>query len=284
MKTASFLLWFFMAAGRQKGRFMLKSYDELTFADDFMFCKVLSTDLELCKDILQMILNVKIREVRLSEAQKAIEITSDGRGVRFDVYVEDDKNTVFDLEMQRKDLADLPKRSRYYQGMIDLNLSGRGSFFKELKRSFVIFICLEDHFKAGLPMYTFENVCIENPKIKLGDETAKVFLNAASKAADIPLQLREFFDYIMTQKTTGELTSRIESNVRNGAFNEKWRLEYMTLEMKIREEREEERRLLLEVIKALRNGKTEEDLRKFGYASETISAAKEYIRVIEGCL
>ncbi len=268
---------------------MVKSYDELTFADDFMFCKVLSTDLELCKDILQMILNVKIREVRLSEAQKAVEITPDGRGVRFDVYVEDDKNTVFDLEMQRKDLADLPKRSRYYQGMIDLNLSGRGSFFKELKRSFVIFICLEDHFKAGLPMYTFENVCIEDPEIKLGDETAKVFLNATSKVPDIPPQLKEFFDYIMTQRTTGELTSRIESNVRNGALNKKWRLEYMTLEMKIREEREEAfeegiekgiergRSAIIEVLKALSNGKSEEYLRENGFDEETIVSAKQFL-------
>ena len=265
---------------------MGKSYDELTFSDDFMFCKVLSTDLELCKDILQLILDVKIREVRLAEAQKSIEITPDGRGVRFDVYVEDDNNTVFDLEMQCRDYEDLPKRSRYYQGMIDLNLGGRGSFFNELKRSFVIFICLKDHFKAGLPMYTFENICIEKPEIRLGDDSTKVFLNATSKAKDIPPQLREFFDYLMTRKTTGELTSRIERGVRSVASNEKWRSEYMTLEMKIREEREEareeERKYLLEVITALQTGKNDEYLIKNGYTPETISAAKEYIKVIEG--
>ena len=274
----------FMAAGRQKGRFMVKAYEELTFSDDFMFCKVLSTDLELCKDILQLILGISIREVRLSEAQKTVEVRPEGRGVRFDVYVEDDNNTVFDLEMQRRDYSDLPKRSRYYQGMIDTNMIDRGALFKDLKRSYVIFVCLKDHFDAGLPMYTFENICIQDPKIKLGDDTTKVFLNVSSKADDIPPQLKEFFDYMMTQKPTGSLTERIEKNVRSVATNEKWRSEYMTLEMKIREEREEERRLLLEVIKALRNGKSEEDLRKFGYASETISAAKEYIRVIEGCL
>ena len=92
------------------------------------------------------------------------------------------------------------------------------------------------HFKAGLPIYTFENVCIEDPKIKLGDKATKVFLNAASEADDIPPQLREFFDYLMTRKTTGELTTRIEKGVRSAASNEKWRLEYMTLELKIREE------------------------------------------------
>lgn len=39
-----------------------------------------------------------------------------------DVYVEDDNNTVFDIEMQTTKQKDLPKRSRYYQGMIDLIL------------------------------------------------------------------------------------------------------------------------------------------------------------------
>ena len=40
-----------MAAGRQKGRVMGKSYDELTFSDDFMFCKVLSTSTDTgCED------------------------------------------------------------------------------------------------------------------------------------------------------------------------------------------------------------------------------------------
>ncbi|MBO4560276.1 MAG: Rpn family recombination-promoting nuclease/putative transposase [Lachnospiraceae bacterium] len=265
---------------------MAKAYEELTFSDDFMFCKVLSTDLELCRDILQLILDVKIREVRLSEAQKTVEITSGGRGIRFDVYVEDENNTVFDLEMQRRDYDDLPKRSRYYQGMIDLNLVGRGAYFTDLKRSFVIFVCLADHFKAGLPMYTFENVCLEDPRIRLGDETTKVFLNAASKADNIPPQLKEFFDYLLTQKPAGELTSRIDRDVRSVASNEKWRLEYMTLEMKLREEREEGREeggtILLEVLKALRLGKSEEFLREKGYSLKMISMAKEYLKENEG--
>jgi predicted transposase/invertase (TIGR01784 family) len=261
---------------------MAKAYEELTFSDDFVFCKVLSTDLELCKDILQMILDVKIREVRLSEAQKTVEITHDGRGVRLDVYVEDDNNTVFDLEMQRRDYSDLPKRSRYYQGMIDQNLIDRGALFKDLKRSYVIFVCLKDHFKAGLPMYTFENICLEDPSIKLGDETTKVFLNAASEAKDIPPQLKEFFDYMLTQKPTGSLTERIDKNVRSVATNEKWRLEYMTLEMKMREEREEGREegrsAIIEALKALSSGKSEEYLREKGFDEETIVMAQEYLK------
>lgn len=32
--------------------------------------------------------------------QKAVKVTPDGKGVRFDVYFEDDQNVIYDLEMQ----------------------------------------------------------------------------------------------------------------------------------------------------------------------------------------
>ncbi len=218
---------------------MAKKYEELTFTDDFMFCKVLTTDLELCRDILQLLLDIPIREVRLSESQKAIEITSEGRGIRLDVYVEDENNTVFDLEMQTSVRDDLPKRSRYYQGMIDLDMIERGALFRQLRRSYVIFICLEDVFGAGLPIYTFENTCKQEPGIRLNDETLKVFINASAESTDIPADIRQFFDYLLTQKATDNLTARIAENVRQVRSNEKWRVEYMTLQMKYNEIREE---------------------------------------------
>ena len=64
-----------------------KRYEELTFADDFMFCKILQNEQDLCKKLVEIILGRKIGEIVQKEKQKCIEITSDGRGVRFDVYL-----------------------------------------------------------------------------------------------------------------------------------------------------------------------------------------------------
>ena len=138
---------------------MAKNYDELTFTDDFMFCKVLENNPEICRELLEMILNVKIRKIVCTNKQKTIEITSDGKGIRLDVYLEDAENTIYDIEMQTTEQKDLPKRSRYYQGMIDLNLIERGAKYKELKKSYIIFICLSDPFKKGFPLYHFYNTC-----------------------------------------------------------------------------------------------------------------------------
>ena len=120
---------------------MNKKYEELEFTDDFFFCKILTKNKPLCKELLELILEVKISDIVFMAEQKPIELTASAKGIRLDVYVEDNANTVYDIEMQPVVKKNLPKRSRYYQGMIDLNLIDRGADYKELKKSFVIFIC-----------------------------------------------------------------------------------------------------------------------------------------------
>ena len=75
----------------------LKAYSELTFADDFMFCKILTSQPDLCKELLELILEIKIRKIEFPEAQKDIKHTYNGRSIRLDVYVEDDHNTIYDM-------------------------------------------------------------------------------------------------------------------------------------------------------------------------------------------
>ena len=150
---------------------MAKSYEELTFTDDFLFCKILESRPDLCKELLELILDKKVGKLVDVNRQKPIEITADGKGVRFDVYAED--------EMQNASGDSLPKRVRYSQGMIDLNLIERGKQYKELNRSYIIYICDFNLFKHGRRhKYSFANLCREDPEIELGDETEKIFLCA----------------------------------------------------------------------------------------------------------
>ena len=113
----------------------MKTYEELTFVDDFIFCKVLTTNPHLCHELLELIIGRKVGPFTRLDKQQPIELTADGKGVRFDVYSEDDTGTVFDCEMQTTENRNLPKRSRYYQGMIDLNLIERGADYSELEEA-----------------------------------------------------------------------------------------------------------------------------------------------------
>ena len=114
---------------------------------------------------------IKISHIEYPKSQETIDIMADAKSVRLDVYVEDDKNTVYNIEMQTTLKDNLPKRMRYYQGMIDLNILEKGENYKNLKKSFVIFICTFDLFGLGRHVYTFENRCIEDLELPLGDDT-----------------------------------------------------------------------------------------------------------------
>lgn len=211
-----------------------EKYKNLQFRDDFLFCKILSTNTEIARDLLELILNMKIRKVKV-KPQAPIEITAEGRGIRLDVFVEDDDNSVYDLEMQTTKKTDLGKRSRYYQGMIDLKLIERGAKFRELKKSYIIFICMKDPFKEGRHIYTFENICRESPELKMGDDTYKVFLNASGKLDDVSENLLDFFELLKTGRGNTELCNRIELEVERAREHSEWRTEYMTLYMRDQE-------------------------------------------------
>ena len=115
---------------------MAKKFEELTISDDFMFCVVMQNS-RFCKKFLETILGVKIARIEYPDAQKTINITPDAKSVRLDVYLEDDQDTVYDIEMQNAPKPNLPKRMRYYQGMMDLNLLNKGEDYTELKKSYV---------------------------------------------------------------------------------------------------------------------------------------------------
>ena len=124
----------------------MKKYEELDITDPFIFVKVMS-EKELCKPLLENILNIKIRDIVYVDYEETIQMTVKSKGIRLDIYVEDDNNTVFNLEMQTTTYKELPKRSRYYQGIIDLNMIEKGESYDILKESYVIFICTFDFLK-----------------------------------------------------------------------------------------------------------------------------------------
>ena len=50
----------------------LKDYSELTFIDDFMFCKILTSKPDLCKELLELILEIKIKRIDSLRHKKAL--------------------------------------------------------------------------------------------------------------------------------------------------------------------------------------------------------------------
>ncbi len=61
------------------------------------------------------------------------------------------------------------------RGMIDLNLIERGADYSELKKSYIIFICPFDEFKARVCTSIRLRPAAKNYQITLEDEVTKIF-------------------------------------------------------------------------------------------------------------
>lgn len=220
---------------RQTGNGQVKNsspqiYEELTLKDDFMFGKVMQKK-ELCITMLERLTGNKIEDIKVIEAQKAVKITEDGKGVHYDVYVEDDVEIIYDTEMQNGGKIDiiriLPKRARYYDGLIDLNILEKGKQYDSLKESYVIFICTFDPFGEGFSCYTFKNMCKEKEGLLLNDGRTILFFNTKADKINVTEDVAEFLNYIESNKVSGEYSNRLNEEVSKVRMNKEWRVEYM---------------------------------------------------------
>ena len=210
-----------------------ETWEELQIKNDFLFAKVMS-DKEICIKLLETLLQIKVKDIEYLEKQKTFDFEKDAKSVRFDVYVEG-SDKVFDIEMQATEKRNLPKRSRYYQGMIDLNTIQKGDDYEELKESYVIFICTFDPFGKGKAQYTFENACLEDKELKLNDEARKIFFNAKDYIKAENEDIREFLKYVNGGKSDNPFVQELEDKVAQVKANKEWGLEYMTLRMREKE-------------------------------------------------
>lgn len=132
--------------------------------------------------------------------------------------------------MQASDSKELPERSRYYQGCIDVDTLQSGQKYKELKDSYVIFICISDLFEKGLPCYRFENLCLENNSIKLNDRSYKYFFIASNYDKILNEKQKAFMELVIGRKPKDKFCERLARLTEEAKKNTQWRKQYMEWE------------------------------------------------------
>ena len=211
-----------------------EKWERATLADNFIFCKVMTANPDLCKELLELLLNIKIERIEIPVAERSFKVDYDSKGIRFDVYVKDGTGRCFDIEIQTTNRTNLAKRARYYQGLMDVDSLVSGADYSELNESYVIFLCMEDAFGNGLPVYDFHQVCKQDSEVLLNDGTHKVFFNA-SKYDKMPTKsLREFFKFLNGLNAASDFTDQLEQKVRYAKTNAQWRHRFMTWEQEMR--------------------------------------------------
>lgn len=206
-----------------------EKWDHATLANNFIFYKVMRHHPQACKQLLELLLGIKISQIEITN-EETIEVDYDSKGIRLDVYVKDTTN-LYDIELQIVNTKELPERARYYQGLMDLDTLKSGEKYKKLKNSHIIFICMDDIFNHNMPIYTFENLCLENNKIKLNDRSFKHFFIApiCAKLVDNK-DIRDFFYFLISNKASNKFTSELHNYVADAKHNMQWRIQYMTYE------------------------------------------------------
>ena len=79
-----------------------KPFEDLTIADDFMFCKVMEYE-SICKEFLEMLFTAQIGKITYLSTQDNVTAHSDAKTVRLDVLVKDEHGTSYDIEMSFSD-------------------------------------------------------------------------------------------------------------------------------------------------------------------------------------
>ena len=220
-------------------------FENLTIQSDFIFKKVMSRK-RICIHLLEELLQIKIADINYLEAEKSLEPEFVSRGIRLDIIVADDKNTHYNLEMQVKNTKNpdtknyvLPKRTRYYQAMLDTDMLQKGQDYDELSPTYIIFFCLFDFFEDSQRIYTFKRRCLENMEIELADEAAIMFLNTLGTKGDVSPDIQSLFDYINNNTVTSNFTREVADTIKEIKNDKKVRDSYMTYEMRMKDIREE---------------------------------------------
>ena len=206
----------------------MKPFDELSFSDNYMFTTVLEDkrNLNIAKGIVELALGKKVKDIRIAGVEKHVQARYGGKITRFDVLLEGEDSYI-DVEMQVRKLLNFPLRSRMYHSQMNAKYVKAGDY-QNMKKSIVIFICLEDYFGMRLPRYTFASMCLECSELILEDKRFTIFLNPDSDTEDS--QLYFFLMFLKKRIAKDAFTKTIEKAVATVKKDESARLDYMNLD------------------------------------------------------
>lgn len=224
----------------------IKPFQELTLADDFMFGEVMRRP-ENAKPFLEALLGKKIGSITTIDKQKELTDGAALHGVRLDVCLEDENQTQYDVEMQTGASYDLEKRIRYYQSSIDRRTLKSAESYRELRESFVIFICTDDYYRRGLAVYRRKSVIEGAEDIVYDDGSHAYILNASFTKGNSSTEVLDFLCYIdagyrgKPLNVQSEYVAQIERAVEDVKTDEEMEGTYMTMAMKLQDVRWEGR-------------------------------------------
>lgn len=209
-------------------KYTKRKLEDLNLIDDFLFQEVITQKgdgEEFARILLSTILGKPIRKVRVVPQKNILGIDTDKHGIRMDDYIEDISDEphtamvdaeivpdIYDVEPNNKyEKESLPKRMRYYHGLIDTQLLASGVDYGRLQNVIIIIILPYDPFDQNRMVYTIMNQCIENPTIPYDDGAKKIFLYTKGTEGNPSQELKDMLKYIENSTQNNIVNPNIES-------------------------------------------------------------------------
>ena len=216
-------------------------FEDLTIQSNFMFKHVMGNK-DLCQRFISNVMKCDVVDLEYIETEKELEPYFDSKCVRLDVIVVDRNNNRYNLEMQVRNVIGketklplLPKRARYYQSVMDMDMLQKGQTYDKLSPLVLVFVCAFDLFKEGRYLYTFKSRCLENLDLELANDVTTMFLNANGVAGDVTPQMVNFLEYVKTQVPNDAYTRELEAEVARLKLDKEVRRKYMVLQAELRD-------------------------------------------------
>jgi len=224
----------------QKEGKCVEDFSKATISNNFMFRLVMEKP-ELCRQLLERVLEVEIKEISYPEGEKSLEAQLTSKGIRLDIYVTLADGTVVDVEMQASDAYKkaFGKRTRYYQSVLDNDALKKGELYSKLRRTYIIFICTFDPFEDNFARYTFSTLCHENVELSLNEGVYKIFLNTQGDRHKISQALSNLMDYINNNEPNDDFTRSLQNEVELQRDDDGKRALYMTYNQTLMEMEEQ---------------------------------------------
>lgn len=113
---------------------------------------------------------------------------------------------------------------------MDVDMLMAGTDYRDLKKSYVIFICTYDYMGKGEPVYFFQRYDVQK-QLPLGDQSYILILNTSCDPDKVPESLKALYAYVNDPANVSDdaLIEKIDSQVKkyNGSG---WRWMQVTLE------------------------------------------------------
>ena len=216
-----------------------KPWKELTIADNFIFCKVMQNE-RLCRGVLETLLGIKVSRIDYLQTENPIENFYDSRGIRLDVYVKD-SGRIFNIEIQTGNYDDLILRARYYLSSSDVATTKRRTKFKDIRETYILFICKDDPFGEGIPRYTKLTKFLETDGITYDDKSHNVFYNCSAWEKEKDPEVREVLKFIYGLKPDSGIALEMDEAASLAKQKSDLEDEYMYFSDILEDEKEEAR-------------------------------------------